>query len=277
MRIRQLRTITAAYKSLTLTEPILPSPESPLPALLAVRATLNLIKQSKENIRETEERLAKAQAELDGESQKLKDALFLSSALEERTERLRQVAKEQSKQSVEDIAEGLMQEQERRKSYHAQRLRGLVKAFNSFTNEHLAIMVAAEELGGPIVGDTFDLNDDALKVGFTHQGKAKKITGDESQGEAKRRRRNEEIWGRWEDRTVNGKPKSEKASAAAAFRSLMERLLNAAAGDEDSSPYIDIPRETAAVRFLVRAKVAVFHPQDARKLRLLDLGADLNE
>ena len=71
--------------------------------------------------------------------------------------------------------------------------------------------------------------------------------------------------------------RSEKAAAEADFRSLTEDLLNAAAGDQDSDPYIRVRRESAAVRFLVRAKVAQFHPDDARKLLLIDFGKELDE
>ncbi|KAL9131652.1 MAG: hypothetical protein Q9217_000463 [Psora testacea] len=276
-RLHQVRTITAAYKSLTQTEPTLPLPESPLPALLAVRSTLNLIDQSKETIRQTKERLIKAQADLHREEQSLKDAHYLSSALEDRIQRLRLEQEEQSKKSTDDIAKGLMQEQERRRTNYAKEIRGLVKAFNRFVKEHLATMLAAEELGGPVVGDALDLDEELLKAGFTQQGKAKRTTTDDSKGDARRRRRNEEIWGGEAGNDSSWKPRGEKEAAAADFRTLTESLLNAAAGDGNSDPYINIPRESAAVRFLVRAKVAMFHPKDARKLRLLDFGAELSK
>ena len=276
-RLRQLRTIIAAYKTLTGTEPVLPSSGSPLPALLAVRTTLKLIDQSKQTIKETKDRLIKAQAELQCENQSLKNAQYLSSALEKRIQRLSEQQGEQSNQSADAIAEGLMQEQQRRKSYYAKELRGLVKAFNNFVNEHLAIMLAAEELGGPVVGDKLDLDEDALKAGFTQQGKAKETEADKSKRDAKRRQRYGEIGVEDDEHGMEGKPRSEKQAAAADFRDLTERLLNAAAGDEDSGPYVNISRESAAVRFLVRAKVAIFHPEDARKVRLLNFGANLND
>ena len=277
MRLGQLRTITAAYKSLSQTEPTLPSADSPLPALLAVRNALNLVEQSKQTIRETRERLSKAETDLRRENESLKDAEYLSSALEARAQLLRQEEEEQSQRSKDDIVEGLMQAQQRRKSHYAKELRGLVRALNKFINEHLAVMLAAEELGGPVVGDAFHLDEDALIAGFTQQGKAKKMLAGDSKFDAKRRQRNKEIWGGEDEENVDGEPLSEKEAEAAGFRNLTERLLNAAVSDDNSTPYISIPRETAAVRFLVRAKVAMFHPEDARKLRLLDFGADLNE
>ena len=271
-RLQQIRTITSAYKSLTLSEPILPSAESPLPALLAVRSTLNLIEQSKKTIREAKQDFSKAQSKFRREDQCLKDAQHLSSALETRIQALRLEQEEQSKKTVDEIAMGLMQDQQQRKAHYAKELRLLVKGFNRFVNEHLAVMLAAEELGGPVVGDNLDLDEDALKAGFTHQGKAKKPATDSSKSEMKRRRRNDEIWGgNNEGSEQDGVPKSEKEAAAANFRSVTERLLNAAAGDEGSDPYIKIARESSAVRFLVRSKVATFHPEDARRIRLRDV------
>lgn len=43
------------------------------------------------------------------------------------------------------------------------------------------------------------------------------------------------------------------------------------------SPYIELKKDSAAVRFLVRAKVAVFHPKDARKLKLVDFGSNVED
>lgn len=45
----------------------------------------------------------------------------------------------------------------------------------------------------------------------------------------------------------------------------------------ETSPYIELKRDSAAARFLVRAKVAVFHPKDARKLRLVDFGSNVED
>jgi hypothetical protein len=41
--------------------------------------------------------------------------------------------------------------------------------------------------------------------------------------------------------------------------------------------YVDLPRESAAARFLVRSKCAQFHPKDARKLRLIDFGGEIDD
>jgi hypothetical protein len=63
------------------------------------------------------------------------------------------------------------------------------------------------------------------------------------------------------------------------MRELTEQLMNklVEAGGDTSAAYVELPRETAAARFLVRSKVAMFHPKDARRLRLVDFGRDLED
>ncbi|KAF6238699.1 hypothetical protein HO173_003205 [Letharia columbiana] len=163
--------------------------------------------------------------------------------------------KNDRKRAPRNRANTIIQEQQQRKRHYMMALRDLVKAFNKFVDEQLAAMLAAEDLGGPT------------------QGRARKVDADIAKTEAKRKMRNDEIWDSEngnEDEEIG--VRSEKEAALASFRTLTEDLLNAAAGDEDSDSYINISRESAAVRFLVRAKVAQFHTDDARKLRLVDFG-----
>ena len=276
VRLRQLRTITAAYQSLTPAEPLLPSPDSPLPALLAMRSTLNLVDQTKASILETKESIEKAKQRLQQEQADLKNARSITRALSERIEKVQREHEEQSQKTNEDIINGIIQEQDQQRRHYTMELRKLVKAFNRFVDQHLAAMVAVEDLGGPVVGDLLGIDEDTLRTGFTQQGKPKKAKADKTKEDVKRQRRNEEIWGS-EDEDMAESTRSEKDAAGASFRKLTEDLLNAAAGDDDSDPYIRISRESAAVRFLVRAKVAQFHPDDARRLRLIDFGLELDE
>ena len=81
VRLRQLCTITAAYRSLTVVEPLLPLPESPLPALLALRNTLNLIDQDKASISETRESIITAKQRLQQEEADLRDARSMNKVL----------------------------------------------------------------------------------------------------------------------------------------------------------------------------------------------------
>ena len=177
---------------------------------------------------------------------------------------------------MQDVAKMLITEQQQRKVHYAKELRELVRSFNKFVNEQLAIMLAAEDLGGPTVGDDLELDDDVLKAGFTQLGKARKLVSESQKTEEMRGRRNQETWAEFEHDGDAG-PKGEREAAAASLRNLTENLLNAMAGQGQSSPYIKIAQENAAVRFLVRAKVAEMHPNDAQRIRLLDFGAQLED
>ncbi|KAH8144625.1 uncharacterized protein LAJ45_11393 [Morchella importuna] len=58
------------------------------------------------------------------------------------------------------------------------------------------------------------------------------------------------------------------------FMEVLESLMNASL---ENDPYIPMKQDTAIVRFLVRAKVAAFHPKDARRLRLVDFGSSVED
>ena len=182
-----------------------------------------------------------------------------------------------SQVSAEGLVKGLVTEEHAKKRHYVRGLRNLVKVFNTFIEEHLSAMLAAEELGGPVVGDLLHIDEEVLKVGFNSQGKPKKqvtaIVTTTSRQE--RKNRIDEIWGASSD--VDQR-RTEKDAAGAAFRRLSEELLNAAAGDADDSSasegYVEIKQDSAAARFLVRTKVAQFHPNDARRLRLVDFSGD---
>lgn len=236
-----------------------------------MRSTLNIVNQTKASISETKQSIEMAKQRLQQEQADVEDARSISKALKERIERAQREHEEQSQKISEDVIKGMIQEQHQKRRHYTMELRNLVKAFNSFVDQHLAAMVAAEDLGGPVVGDLLEIDEDTLKAGFTQQGKPKKAKAD-----TERKRRNEGRWGS-EDEGMAESTRSEKDAAGTSLRELTEDLLNAAAGDDESDPYIRISRESAAVRFLVRAKVAQFHPDDARQLRLIDFGLQLDE
>ena len=229
--------------------------------------------QSKKAIAETEADVFKSRERLRQEEADLKDAGSITQALEARIEKLRLDNAQQLGKSIEQSAESMMHEQQQRERHYTILLKSLMKSFNNFVDEHLAAMLAAEDLGGPVVGDLVEIDEDMLKAGFTPQGKAKKTDADSPRFNAKRTMRNKELWGsKNEDEDEDTDVSSEKKAAQANFRSLIETLLNKAA--ENPGSYIEILRESASVRFLVRAKVAQFHPNDARKLRLMDFGRE---
>lgn len=212
----------------------------------------------------------------------------MSAALEARVEKLRLEYEGQAQKSPEDMVRELMHEQQQRKIFYRKELRKLVRAFNRFVEEYLAGMLAVEELGGPVVGDMIDVDDAVLSAGFSHEGRAKKpktVASQASQGDVtKRKQRIEEIWGPKgndndsEEEDEDTIERSEKGAACADFRTLTEDLLNAAAGEgRDEDGYVRLGRETASMRFLVRAKVAQFDPEDARRLKLVDLGEQMGD
>lgn len=201
------------------------------------------------------------------------DAALITCALQNRIGQLQAKHVTDCQVSAEGLVQGLMTEEQAKKKHYARGLRNLVKVFNKFIDEHLSAMLAAEELGGPVVGNLLHVDDEILKTGFNSQGKPKKqVTAIETNiSRQARKNRIDEIWGASSD---VDEQRTEKDAAGAAFRNLSEELLNAAAGDADDSSssdgYVDIRQESAAARFFVRAKVAQFHPNDARRLRLVD-------
>jgi len=167
-----------------------------------------------------------------------------------------------------------MLEMKKKKQHYDSETGKLVKAFNNFIDDYLAPMLAAEELGGPIVGDVLDIDEDMLEAGFSTQGKVKRSK--RPMNEDKRQRRIDEIWG---TRPAGDGPRNETQEAGVEMRELTEQLLNSVVEAEGGGPgvYVDLERESAAARFLVRSKVAQFHPRDARKLRLIDFGGELDD
>ena len=217
--------------------------------------------------------MSKIRKRLQQEGADLRDSRSITQALEGRIETLRLESEEQLGKSTEEVATTMIQEQQQRRSHYMMALRKLIRDFNKFADEQLAAMLAAEDLGGPVVGDLVEVDEEMLKAGFNQQGRVRKTDADNVETDAKRKLRNKEIWGS-KSQGEEFDMTSEKKAALASFRSLIEDLLNAAAGDEDSDEYIIVSRESAVVRFLVRAKVAQFHPEDARKLRLVDFGRE---
>lgn len=226
----------------------------------------------------TKERTTEARTQIHQEKEDLHDSQLIFNALTQRAEKLQSEQASTTQVSSAELVKGMILHEQTMKRQYVKDLRTLVKAFNKFVEGHLAGMLAVEELGGPMVGDMMEVDEEVLIAGFNQQGKSRKSRKDSAGNEIERKRRIGEIWGPPdEDDGTEAGQRSEKEAAGAAFRALTEDLLNAAAGDEDSDPYVDIRQETAIVRFLVRAKVARFHPQNERKLRLVDFTGELED
>lgn len=244
-----------------------------LPSLLAAQSTQRGITESRDAILSTRAKLAVVQKECEREENHLQDATAIMQSLESRTDMLRSRDQERSKKPTSQLAKELLSATRKRQQKYDVESRRLQSALENFIEEHLAALVAAEELGGPVVGVLMDVDEQMLAAGFSHQGKPKPLR----QGKAavdKRQKRIDEIWGG--AGASSDEPLNEKDAAATEVRSLVEELLRALLGESHGGEYVELDRDSAAARFLVRAKVAQFHPKDARKLRLIDFGRDLD-
>ena len=239
--LHQLGLIKAAFEASNATEPQLPDPGSPLPALLALRTTHQTIEETQLSKLDIEDRLAKARERLEKEQSDLQEGKHITTALERRIENLRQQRREQLQKTSDQSVKELLQTIQKQRTSYDREVKKLVKAFNRFIDACLAPMLVAEERGGPVVGNIIDMDWETAGEGHNKQ--------------------------------KQHKPASEE-TAGSELRALTEELLNASVSDAEnrSAAYVTLQRDSAASRFLVRAKIAQFSPRDARQLRLVDFG-----
>lgn len=274
--------MTKAYRDVADSDPFLPFSGSVLPALLAMRKTDQTNLQTHEYISQQETSVEKANTQLESLRAELKDQKALQVALEKRVQSLKDELENRMETSPDQMAREKIKELKEKKAHYDKETSRLLKMLNWFIREHLGPMLAAEELGGPVVGDMMDISSEDLSAGFSAQGKLKKAKG--KRDEDTRQRRIDDIWGaRSEQQDQAGKRKrdndDEASAAAVEMRNLTEQLLNklAESGGDSSSAYVQISRESAAARFLVRSKVAIFHPKDATRIRLVDFGREIED
>ena len=274
-----LEVMKTAYADAAQSEPFLPFPDSVLPALLALRKTHQIITESQEYLSSQGITLEKAQKRLEVERANLNDQKLLRTALKARIESLQSGLESRMEMTPEQILKEKLDELKQKKRDYDKDTSKLLRGLNKFIEEHLGPMLAAEELGGPVVGDMMEIDTDELAAGFTAQGKLKKAK--QNPDEDKRQRRIDDIWGDGgQDRgRPSGRDRNEAEAAGAEMRELTEELLNhlMESGGDSAASYVQIPRESAAARFLVRSKVAQFHPKDATRLRLVDFGRELDD
>ncbi|KAL2065161.1 hypothetical protein VTL71DRAFT_4302 [Oculimacula yallundae] len=275
IHLQQLNTLKSAYESLTPSQPWLPPRDSLVPGLLALRLSDRVINETEAAIARKEIQLKDTQQQLEIEQGDLNDAKLMRAEMEGRISTLEEQINRRTQQSPDQIAKEMIRATKKRKSNYDAATGKLVKAFNAFIDDHLAAMLAMEELGGPIVGEIADVDEEMLESGFSTQGKPKKAKPSEDN----RQRRIDQIWGPRMTHDDAKEPWDEKSAAAAEMRDLTEVLLNSLVDTEGNGPgaYVDLQRESAAARFLVRSRVAQFHPKDARKLRLIDFGGEIDD
>ncbi|KAK4205369.1 hypothetical protein QBC40DRAFT_215651 [Triangularia verruculosa] len=275
-----LEIFAKAYEDVAESRPFLPTPGSVLPALLAIRTARKTITESSEHLESQASSQDEVARKLESEKTALREQQALKTALENRIRSLREGLENKQEKSPEQIAKERIAELKRQNKEWDNKTTKLTKDLDWFIEEHLGPMLAAEDLGGPVVGQLTDIDPEDLSAGFSAQGKLKKAK--EQPDVDKRQRRIDEIWGPQEQRGEPNKRKREgdEASAAVAeIRRLIEQLINklVESQGDNSACYLRIPKETAAVRFLVRSKVAMFHPKDAQQLRLVDFGRDIDD
>ncbi|KAI3323605.1 hypothetical protein HD806DRAFT_497319 [Xylariaceae sp. AK1471] len=273
----------AAYDELASKTPFLPFPDSVLPALVALRRTHQTVEETKtylsthnNSVEDTKKQLEVAKADFSNQQ-------ALAHSLRGRIQSLQDGLETRMEMGPEDIARERIEELKEKKRKYDRETSKLLKSLRKFIDDHLAGMLAAEELGGPVVGDMMDIDEQNLAAGFSSQGRVK--TAKAKPGDDKRQRRIDEIWGARgvDDEEHDGQGdrhnRDEIAAAGHEMRDLTEHLLNSlshAEGDS-SAAYVHLSKESAAARFLVRAKVAQFHPKDSSKLRLIDFGRELDD
>ncbi|KAA8644233.1 hypothetical protein EYZ11_004531 [Aspergillus tanneri] len=271
-RVSQVRRAKEAYDSLVKSRTELPDLGSPLPSLLAVGETSRLIKESKVSISMTAEKLSSHRQRLKTEEANLRDAQTIKDGLEKRLENIRNEKTEKHEKTPSQLAREFVEEQELKIAELDNATESLKHSLHAFINDHLSSMLAAEDLGGPTVGDAMDITDATLERGYTNYGRPKKPkSSDVSEHDSNQRRIDDMVRSQGQGDNTRTGPSNKREAVAAELNSLLETLLEA------GSSYIDLPRESAASRFLVRAKVAQFHPRNARKLKLIDFGRSLND
>ncbi|KAL2856025.1 hypothetical protein BJY01DRAFT_203681 [Aspergillus pseudoustus] len=269
-RIAQIRRAKKAYDSLLKSDTDLPKPESPLPSLLALVESSRIIQESKISVSVTGEKLATARQRLKAEETNFRDAQSIRDGLRKRIESIKKDKSARGEKLSSVVAREILEKQQQGKDgldKDADRIR---EALHSFCDVTLASMIAAENLGGPAVGDVSDVSDATLAAGYTRHGKPKKPKASEEDDQTSNQHRIDDMLRR-QTRQERNQPANSREAAATEIHELLDALLDA------GSSYITLPEESAASRFLVRAKVAQFHPRDARRLRLIDFGRSLHD
>ncbi|KAI5306051.1 hypothetical protein KEM56_002417 [Ascosphaera pollenicola] len=263
-RLAQTRRATAAYRALYEERPSLPPAGSIVPDLLALRETAHSIQGLKHAIELTADDLVAARKRLKREEAALKDARAVNSGLKDRLNTLKRDGENGETDQAQATSEPARRSKQLRTQYRQQALvlekktAELRETLDTFIDRTLAAMLAAEELGGPIVGDQVVISDETLVLGYTAQGKERKPKASTNDTRQKKI-----------DAMVNTEGGSSNARVVARdqFKDLLQSLLESAS----TSSYVTLPGDSVAARFLVKAKIAQFHPRDSTRLRLIDV------
>lgn len=150
--IAQTKVITEALEDVSNSEPYLPFPGSLLPALLALRKTHQTILESRAFLESQSTELERERRQLEVDQASLRDQTLLTDALNARIGTLRQELESGTAMKPQDAARERLEELRERKRGYDKETSRLMKSLDGFINTQLAPMLAAEELGGPVVG-----------------------------------------------------------------------------------------------------------------------------
>ncbi|PYH46550.1 uncharacterized protein BP01DRAFT_293539 [Aspergillus saccharolyticus JOP 1030-1] len=265
-RVSQVRRAKKAYDSLLKSDTEFPPVGSPLPSLLAVEETARLVRETKVAASITGKNLSSTRQRVKEEETSLRDAQAIRDGLQRRIQTVASQNATREKKANSQLARELVEQRRHKNSEYDKATEETKTKLYDFVDRSLASMLAAESLGGPTVGDVPNVSDATLELGYTSHGKPKKPrVQTETNDSDSNQRRIDEILPRQNEQ---GRPANRREAAALEMRNLLDALLEA------SPSYVEV-RESAASRFLVRAKVAQFHPRDARRLRLIDFGRTL--
>lgn len=273
-KLRKLQALKVAHDRGFHTLDYVPDADSPLNTLLAFRRVQAVITQTNASIQDVEARIRSAQTLLKSstaagsEQDRLKAALGARLATLEDAERQIDVGASIGSQG------DLVRKMRAKRKEVMRRTARLLGELLYFLDAGLARMVAAEQMGGPVVGDDVDVT---LATGFDKKGNVKKGN-----------RRIDEMWGQGDEdpekrMVLEFKDLLEVSQSVQLLPSLSPGYLLTLPPQElmsaslENSPYIELKKDSAAARFLVRAKVAVFHPKDAQRMKLVDFGSNVED
>ena len=229
---------------------------------------------------------AEIKSKIRSEEAEIKNTELLASALQSRIEVLEREVGDRKNSEDEggeendevETAERIIQELERRYTIYSKAQRKFLRELSKFVNTYLAKLLAAEGMGGPVVGDDLDI-DVSSGVILNKSGKIRREKGQRTIHDMfshKGKKRGHEGSGDDDDEEVEREEVVEpNVQAAKELKGLLEELMNKAL---EAEGYVVLEGgDSAAARFLVRSRVAVFHPRDARRIRLVEFGRSVED
>lgn len=241
-----------------------------MPTLLAIEEIERLVNESKASVSMTAANISANRQRLKEEEANLQDAKAIRRGLEERIAKIEDEKSRKEEKSPSQLAREFIAAKRSENAGLSRDAEHLKTALHRFVDDTLAAMLAAEGLGGPTVGDAVDVPDVTLEAGYTSHGKPKKPKGSNMNQEDGQQRLDGFIRRDSTHANASNPSNNRREAAAEEMHGLLDALLEA------GTSYIDLSRDSASSRFLVRAKVAQFHPRDARRLRLIDFGRSLD-